>query len=82
MNSYLPIVNKNKKLNYSAKQKKWQEVRRGRYVEFNLLHDKELSLESKPMEGLKYFYEFTPTLGGSIILNLKKTVQKVSLLVF
>tara|TARA_X000000950_G_scaffold132035_1_gene164583 strand:- start:1063 stop:1992 length:930 start_codon:yes stop_codon:yes gene_type:complete len=40
LNSYLPIVNKNKKLNYSDKQKKWQEVRRGRYVEFNLLHDK------------------------------------------
>ena len=40
LNSYLPIVNKNKKINYSDKQKKWQEVRRGRYVEFNLLHDK------------------------------------------
>ena len=30
LNSYLPIVNKNKKINYSDKQKKWQEVRRGR----------------------------------------------------
>ena len=40
LNSYLPIVKKNKKIIYSDKQKKWQEVRRGRYVEFNLLHDK------------------------------------------
>ena len=40
LNSYLPIVNKNKNVTYSDKQKKWQEVRRGRYVEFNLLHDK------------------------------------------
>ena len=40
LNSYLPIVKKNKKITYSDKQKKWQEVRRGRYVEFNLLHDK------------------------------------------
>ena len=40
LNSYLPIVNKNKKINFSDKQKKWQEIRRGRYVEFNLLHDK------------------------------------------
>ena len=25
---------------FSEKQKNWQEIRRGRYVEFNLVHDK------------------------------------------
>jgi coproporphyrinogen III oxidase len=27
-------------MEYSAAHKYWQEIRRGRYVEFNLLHDK------------------------------------------
>ncbi|MEO9144636.1 MAG: oxygen-dependent coproporphyrinogen oxidase [Ginsengibacter sp.] len=37
--SYLPIVEKRKNLPFTAAQKHWQEIRRGRYVEFNLLHD-------------------------------------------
>lgn len=40
LNSYVPIVEKRKELEYSIAQKDWQEVRRGRYVEFNLVHDK------------------------------------------
>lgn len=37
---YLPIVEKNKEKSYSAENKYWQEIRRGRYVEFNLIHDR------------------------------------------
>lgn len=40
LNSYVPIVEKRKELNYTSEQRDWQEVRRGRYVEFNLVHDK------------------------------------------
>ncbi|WP_276168520.1 oxygen-dependent coproporphyrinogen oxidase [Zobellia alginiliquefaciens] len=40
LNSYVPIVLKRKDLDYSKEQRNWQEVRRGRYVEFNLVHDK------------------------------------------
>lgn len=40
LDSYVPIVLKRKELNYSQKQRDWQEIRRGRYVEFNLVHDK------------------------------------------
>jgi coproporphyrinogen III oxidase len=40
LDSYVPIVQKRKDLDYTPEQSDWQEVRRGRYVEFNLVHDK------------------------------------------
>ena len=40
LNSYVPIVERRKGLTYSKDQRTWQEIRRGRYVEFNLVHDK------------------------------------------
>ncbi|MDB4059204.1 oxygen-dependent coproporphyrinogen oxidase [bacterium] len=38
--SYAPIINRKKLSAYSKSNKEWQEIRRGRYVEFNLVHDK------------------------------------------
>ena len=40
LNSYLPIVNRRKEITYTQEHRNWQEVRRGRYVEFNLVHDR------------------------------------------
>ena len=40
LEAYVPIVEKRKTMDYSPKQRDWQEIRRGRYVEFNLVHDK------------------------------------------
>lgn len=40
LESYIPIVEKRKHSIYSQENKYWQEIRRGRYVEFNLIHDK------------------------------------------
>lgn len=40
LNTYLPIVQKRKDCVYGEKEIFWQEIRRGRYVEFNLLHDR------------------------------------------
>jgi coproporphyrinogen III oxidase len=38
--SYLPLVERRKGMSYGPEQKTWQEIRRGRYVEFNLIHDR------------------------------------------
>lgn len=40
LDAYLPIVNKRKNEPYGEKETTWQEIRRGRYVEFNLIHDR------------------------------------------
>lgn len=40
LEAYVPIVEKRKDLEYTKAQRDWQEIRRGRYVEFNLVHDK------------------------------------------
>lgn len=38
--AYLPIVEKRKDTPYTQREIDWQEIRRGRYVEFNLIHDR------------------------------------------
>ncbi len=38
--AYVPIVERRMKTKYNDAHRNWQEIRRGRYVEFNLVHDK------------------------------------------
>jgi coproporphyrinogen III oxidase len=38
--AYIPIVERRKGMEWTPQQKEWQEIRRGRYVEFNLIHDR------------------------------------------
>ncbi|MDQ3395145.1 MAG: oxygen-dependent coproporphyrinogen oxidase [Bacteroidota bacterium] len=73
--SFLPIyshiANKNKNMSYTDKEKDWQMIRRGRYVEFNLVLDKgtkfgldsngriESILMSLPPQA-NWLYNFTP----------------------
>lgn len=40
MPSYLPIVRKRRHVAYSEAQRHWQLLRRGRYIEFNMLYDR------------------------------------------
>eukprot|EP00245_Coleochaete_scutata_P009867 TRINITY_DN334_c0_g1_i1.p1 TRINITY_DN334_c0_g1~~TRINITY_DN334_c0_g1_i1.p1 ORF type:complete len:416 (+),score=91.00 TRINITY_DN334_c0_g1_i1:168-1250(+) len=38
--AYIPIIKKRKDMPYTEEQKQWQQLRRGRYVEFNLVYDR------------------------------------------
>lgn len=40
LEAYLPIVQRRKHHQWNQKNKDWQEYRRGRYVEFNLVFDR------------------------------------------
>lgn len=40
INAYVPIVERRKEMPWNAGHKHWQEIRRGRYTEFNLVHDR------------------------------------------
>lgn len=64
LDCYIPIVEKRKQIEYSQQHKDWQEVRRGRYVEFNLVHDR------GTLFGLK-----TNGRIESILMSLPPTVQ-------
>ncbi len=40
IDAYIPIVERRKETVFTEKHKYWQELRRGRYTEFNLVHDR------------------------------------------
>jgi coproporphyrinogen III oxidase len=40
LDAYLPIVQKRKHMTYGEREKAFQKIRRGRYVEFNLVYDR------------------------------------------
>lgn len=70
--AYFPIVERTKHLPYNDQQKHWQLIRRGRYVEFNLIHDRgtifglksngrtESILMSLP-QNVRFEYNYQPT---------------------
>ena len=66
LKAYLPIVQKRKDMSYTTEKKTWQEIRRGRYVEFNLLHDRGTTF------GIK-----TKGRTESILMSLPPTVKFV-----
>jgi coproporphyrinogen III oxidase len=72
--SYVPIVERRKGLDYTPEQRFFQEYRRGRYVEFNLVYDRgtvfglktdgrtESILMSLPPV-VRYVYDYRPAAG-------------------
>lgn len=86
LESYVPIVERRKDLPYTEANKTWQEIRRGRYVEFNLVHDKgtifglktngriESILMSLPPH-VQWVYDYHPEVGSEeekLVKVLKK----------
>jgi coproporphyrinogen III oxidase len=75
LNSYLPIVKKRENEKFTEDDKQFQLVRRGRYVEFNLIYDRgtlfglksggriESILVSLPAE-VNFIYNYTPIAGS------------------
>ena len=73
--SYLSIVEKRKHMAFTSEHKHWQEIRRGRYTEFNLVHDRgtlfglktngrtESILVSLPPT-VRFEYDYNPLPGG------------------
>ncbi len=75
MECYATIIKRNAEKTFTQDQKHWQEIRRGRYVEFNLLHDRgtifglktqgrtESILMSLPPT-VRFEYQYQPALGS------------------
>lgn len=73
---YSRLMKKNGHENFTEAQKRWQKIRRGRYVEFNLIHDRgtkfglesegniESILVSLPAE-VEWVYQYQPETGSS-----------------
>ena len=75
IDAYIPVVEKRKHTPFNESHKHWQEIRRGRYVEFNLVHDRgtlfglktngrtESILMSLPPT-VRFEYNYQPKLGS------------------
>jgi coproporphyrinogen III oxidase len=92
-NTFLPIythlLKKNKDTPYTEKEKQWQKIRRGRYVEFNLVYDKgtkfgldtngriESILVSMPPEAI-WKYDFHPEQGSKEMETLELLKKNIN----
>ncbi|KAI5305082.1 Coproporphyrinogen-III oxidase, partial [Ascosphaera atra] len=63
--SYVPIVEKRMNMPFTPNQKEWQQLRRGRYVEFNLIYDR----------GTQFGLRAPSARTESILMSLPRTAQ-------
>ncbi|EPT32109.1 coproporphyrinogen III oxidase [Toxoplasma gondii ME49] len=65
IDAYIPILIKRKDQPFTESQKIWQQIRRGRYVEFNLVHDR----------GTKFGFQVPGSRIESILISLPLTAR-------
>lgn len=67
--AYYPLVEKRKNQEYTQEEKRWQQLRRGRYVEFNLVYDRGtkfgLAMKEPRTESILMSREFSQSLSRS-----------------
>ena len=85
---YVSLMHKNKGLTFNEKERTWQKIRRGRYVEFNLVYDKgtkfgldtngrtESILMSMPPEA-SWEYEYKTAVGSKEEETLKLLTKAI-----
>ena len=73
VDSYLPLVAQHKDDDFTEKQKQWQQMRRGRYVEFNLVRFQKRSCFLKHTQLAGAFFGTTSALLWHQCSNLNPT---------
>lgn len=86
LSAYIPIVERRKEETYTEQQRYFQEIRRGRYVEFNLIHDRgtlfglktkgrteSILMSLPPRTRWDYNYQIKPESKEAYTINLLKT---------
>ncbi len=89
IDAYLPIVERNKSLAWTQEERYWQEIRRGRYVEFNLIHDRgtlfglktdgrveSILMSLPPRVRWDYDYQVNPGSPESVLVSVLKTPRQ------
>lgn len=92
LGSYVPIVTRRMHAPFDSRMKQWQQLRRGRYVEFNLVYDRgtqfglrtpgariESILMSLPLNARWEYYAKFGTEEGSREAELLEVLSKSSL---
>ena len=87
MPSWFPIVEKRQPIGYTEKQREWQLLRRGRYLEFNLLYDRGVKfglananprvegvmVSAPPLIAWEYNHEIEPDSEEDRLMRILKT---------
>lgn len=73
--SYLPLVNKHKNDPFTEKNKEWQQMRRGLYVEYNLVYDRGTTFGLKTAGRIESILMSLPLTARSVLYDTGHLLQ-------